>query len=120
MTITEKEIDILNGLLYDENAKPSFGFYKNCLVWPDEGEHAPLSREGQEFLADLLITRGFIHQQLPYEEWGVTPQSWKYFTKIWEFGLKNIPNWPGFKRLGLFEADKKYMKECLDDPESFL
>jgi hypothetical protein len=118
--IPEKDINILNGLQYDENAKPSFGFYKSCLAWPDEGQDAPLSRKGQEFLEDLLIARAFIHRQLPYEEWGLTPQSWRHYTEVWEFGLKNVPNWPGFKRFGLSEVDKKYMNECLDNPDLFL
>jgi len=116
MMVPKMDIDILNALHYDENTKPNFEFFKACLTWRDEGQDVPLSSEGREFLVDLWITRSCIHRQLPHEKWGLDPQSWQYFTKIWEFGLKNVPNWPGFKRIELSEVDKKYLNECLDDP----
>jgi hypothetical protein len=116
MMIPERDISILNGLCYDENAEPNFDIIKYCLIWPDERPVDHPSKEGYELLTDLWITRGYIHQQVPYEEWLFDPP---YFKERWEFGLINIPNWPGFKRVELSEANQKILAECLKEARNF-
>jgi hypothetical protein len=110
MKIPERDLDILNKLVFVTDAEPSFELLKYCLVWSDERPLAHLSVEGQEFLSDLWIVRGFIHRSLPNDQWGLDP---KYFTEVWEFGLLNAPYWPGFRRLSLSEADSAYLVSCI-------
>jgi len=78
-------------------------------MWEDEIPKK-ISNEGREFLYDLLIVRGFIHMSIPNNKWGLDPE---YFGNIWRYGLANIPQWPGFRRLTLSEVDKEYLERCL-------
>ena len=110
MMIPERDLDLLRELAFDPNAEPAFELLKNCLIWTDETPAVHLSSEGREFLADLWIVRGFIHRSLPKEQWGLDPQ---YFNEVWEFGLVNVAQWPGFKRLVLSEAESAYLATCL-------
>ena len=88
----------------------TFDLLKYCLTWTDERPATHLSNEGREFLTILWIVRGFIHRSLPKEQWGLDPD---YFNEVWEFGLANVAQWPGFKRLVLSEADRAYLDTCL-------
>lgn len=109
MNINKSDLEVLNELKLDLSLKPNFEFLKSCLIWDDEAT-SNLSNDGREFLYDLFITRGFIHKELPESEWGLDPE---YFKSVWNFGLKNIPDWPGFKRLNLSQEDKQYLLKSL-------
>lgn len=113
MEISERDLDLLRKLAFDPNAEPMFDFLKSCLIWSDERSSDRFSAEGNEFITDLWIVRGFIHQSLPSEQWGLDPE---YFKAVWEFGLANIPEWIGFKRLVLSESDKAFLASCLTNP----
>jgi hypothetical protein len=110
MKIPDRDLDLLRNLVFDPNAKPMFDFLKSCLFWFDERPSERLSAEGSELLTDLLIVRGFFHRSVPIEEWGLDPE---YFKAVWEFGLANIPQWIGFKRLVLSESEQAFLAECL-------
>lgn len=113
MKIHQSDLDILNKLTFDSSATSSFEYVKYCLIWSDERPANRLSAEGQELLNDLWSIRGFIHRSVPTKEWGLDP---KYFEDVWNFGLKQIPEWPGFKRIVLSEAEKAYLTDCLNSP----
>ena len=117
MVISEHDLALLRQLTLDSKATPMFDALKCCLTWADERPSNPLTSEGREFLSDLWIVRGFLHQSLPTEQWGLDPQ---YFKDVWEFGLANAAQWPGFKRLVLSDADKAYLTNCLAIPLSSL
>lgn len=110
MVIPEHDLGLLRQLVFEPSAEPNFELLKYCLIWPDERPSEPLSNEGREFLSDLWIVRGFIHRSVPNEKWGLDPN---YFKDVWNFGLANVAQWPGFKRLELSEADRAYLTSCL-------
>lgn len=110
MMIEERDLNLIRALNFDPSAKPNFEMLKYCLIWPDERPSEHLSNEGSEFLSDLWIVRGFIHRSLPPEQWGLDSQ---YFKDVWAFGLKNVGQWPGFKRLALSETDRSNLVSCL-------
>ena len=110
--LNEEELIRLNSLQYDESLKPNFEEIKYCLIWNDEVPDS-IRWEVTELLYDLIIYRGLVHRQLPPQKWpGNNPQ---YFQDAWEFGLKNIPNWPGFNRVSLSEEDQQYLFNCTND-----
>jgi hypothetical protein len=109
--ITDKNLSIINNLVYKNNLKPNFEEIKYCLIWNDEVPEG-IYGEARELLYDLIIYRGLVHRNLPFSEW---PVDIKYFQDAWEFGLKNIPNWPGFNRVSLSEEDQQYLFNCIND-----
>ncbi|MFZ6781414.1 hypothetical protein ACO0LD_31710 [Undibacterium sp. Ji83W] len=113
MEISNKDAELFRSLVLDADEEPTFDLLKYCLTWPDERPIGRLSTEGSEFLSDLWIVRGFIHRSLPKDQWGLDPL---YFEEVWEFGLANFEQWPGFKRLVLSENDKTYLTSCLATP----
>lgn len=115
--ISNHDLALLKRLTFDSQIEPNFDLLKYCLIWADETPLDHLSSEGREFLSDLWIVRGFIHRSLPKDQWGLDPQ---YFNDIWEFGLSNVAQWPGFKRLVLSEIDRTYLTTCLATPLSTL
>jgi hypothetical protein len=110
MEIPSEDLELLRSLQLDENAEPIFDMLKYCLTWPDERPSSRLSSEGNEFLSDLWIVRGFIHRALPREQWGLDQA---HFQEVWEYGRNNVPSWPGFKRTELSEAESDYLAGCL-------
>lgn len=110
--ILKSDIDVLAELILNPTALPNFEMLKCCLIWPDERPLGPLSRNGQEFLYDLWIVRGFIHRSVPRDQWGLDPG---YFQNQWNFGLCNVPSWPGFKRLTISDADRTYLTRSLTE-----
>ena len=119
--VPERDINIIKNLAFNANAKPLFEELKYCLIWPDEipnwrGDNPSdeLSHNGREFLYDLLIVRGYIHRNVPKEEWGIKdPKRWQ---DVWEFGLANVAQWPGFRRITLSEADRDYLNKVMSTP----
>ena len=82
---------------------------KTCLVWPDERPQR-ISKEGYELLGDLWSVRGFLHRQVPTEQWGLDPA---YFQEVWSNALEDVPGWPGFKRLRLSQVERAYLDTSL-------
>jgi hypothetical protein len=39
--------------------------------------------------------------------------------RVWEQALKEIPNWPGFKRLKLSEKDQEYYEQKIKQNDQF-
>lgn len=111
MLLSQNDIDILSALKFDAHAQPAFEYLKYCLTWPDERPLQHLSSEGREFLYDLWIYRGFIHRSAPRNEWGLNPT---HYENVWELGLKVIPQWPGFRRVNLTDAERKYLVDSLN------
>lgn len=108
-TLSEHDREAIGRLAYDPNAAPSFEVLKHCLVWPDE-RPTNISPAGYELLNDLWIVRGFMHRKLPRSEWGLDPA---YFEQVWDFAQRELPQWPGFKRVVLADHDRAYLEECL-------
>lgn len=116
MRFSDTDRDAIDRLPLDPAAEPSFEVLKECLIWPDE-RPSSISHDGYRTLSDVWIVRGFLHRQVPYEEWGLDPA---YFRDVWEYALSAIPNWPGFQRLELSPADRAYLLHCLGLPNSGL
>lgn len=111
MRFSEADRVKLLALRFDPNAEPSYELLKSCLVWPDECPQG-LSREGYELLQDLWIVRGFLHKQKQREDWGVRTTR---FEEVWARALKDVAEWPGFKRLQLSGADAAYLRRSMQE-----
>lgn len=101
------ELIALNALCFDEKAIPYFDPLRDCLRWGDEMP-AGASAGAYERLIDLAIVRGFIHSGRQREEW-LALGSGAYFAEVWDEALTAAPNWPGFRRLYLSEAEKAFL-----------
>jgi hypothetical protein len=99
----------VNTLTFQGNSEPSFELLKSCLVWPDE-RPTKISNAGYELVCDLWIVRGLIHQGVPPDKWGLDPA---YFPEVWKNALVDVPQWPGFRRLEISDADRRYLEESL-------
>lgn len=110
---TEGDRELVRSLKYDPESEPSFELIKSCLVWPDEIP-SQITSPGRSLLDELLATRGFIHRQTPLEEWGVTGDA-SCYQELWLQAIAEIPEWPGFRRLGLNKKDRGYYERCLDE-----
>jgi len=109
MRLTPTDRVALQELVFDPGSEPSFELMKACLVWPDE-RPARISKEGYELIGDLWIARGYLHRDVPPEQWGLDPA---YFQAVWSYALLDVPGWPGFRRLELSEADRAYLVRSL-------
>jgi hypothetical protein len=110
MRFNEFDKSVVNNLLYDPNCEPSFELIRSCLIWFDERTER-ISNEGYGLLGDLWSVRGYIHQNVSRENWGLDP---KYFQTVWDNALNDVPNWPGFKRLELSSRERQYLSESLE------
>lgn len=109
IALSHHDREALGRLVYDPGATPSFEMLKCCLLWPDE-RAKNVSPAGYELLTDLWAVRGFMHRMVPRSEWGLDPA---HFERAWEFGMREIPRWPGFKRIVLGDAERVYLEQCL-------
>lgn len=109
MRFEPEDRHILQQLVLDPVAEPNFELLKACLVWPDERPER-ISEPGYELLRDLWSVRGFMHRNVPVENWGLEPG---YFQSVWDYALQDVPQWPGFKRIQLSDAERAYLSQCL-------
>lgn len=114
MRFNQADCETLQQLVFDQTAQPSFELLKTCLVWDDE-RPAQISKAGYELLGDLWIVRGYMHRNVPVDQWGLDPA---YFQGVWTQALHDVPNWPGFKRLVLSERDNEYLANCIGQAAS--
>ena len=109
MRFSQSDRERLERLTFDPTCEPSYELMKSCLVWPDE-RPAEITKEGYELLGDLWIVRGFMHREVPLEQWGLDPA---YFQEVWRSALADVPRWPGFRRLELSDADRTYLSTSI-------
>lgn len=98
---------LIESLAYDPTLKPTYEVIRGCLIWPDERPDG-LSAEGEKCLSDLCSARALLHRGLTLAD---HPLKANYFKTIWEKAQIQHPRWPGFARLTLSEADKRYYQE---------
>jgi hypothetical protein len=106
MPLSARDRQLVERLMLDPTAKPSFEAVKGCLVWPDEVPQA-LSRAGHEFLNDLLAARGLMHLGKEVSE---LPEPYR---NAWLAAMDSKLAWPGFQRLSLSAADRRYLEDEL-------
>jgi len=116
--LTKSEIEAFQKLNFDAELKPFFDPMRYCLRWEDE-EPECVSKDIYEKYLDLLIARNYIHEGRSRDEWySLSPSI--YFSDFWDHANEVIPNWPGFKRLELKDADRRYLEnEKKRDPNDF-
>ncbi|MFO0696978.1 MAG: hypothetical protein U0230_25620 [Polyangiales bacterium] len=107
--IPDRDRRAIESLVLDPEAEPSFEFLKSCLVWPDEIS-ADISPPGYDFLADLLVYRGFVHRRKSIDELRELAGPYK---RAWAHALETGLRWPGFQRLELSPRDRAYLERCL-------
>ena len=99
-----QNLELIEALIYNPNAKPSYDVIRDCLIWEDEIANN-LNPDGYEKLGDLWIIRSFIHRKIPSSRWGLDPE---YFQKAWNNAVNQNFRWPGFFRLKLSKSDQEY------------
>jgi hypothetical protein len=110
------EVEAFEKLVFVATAEPIFDPMRDCLRWEDEVPEAVSSEIYKKF-TDLLIARKYLHEGRPKDNWW-SVESTSYFLDLWLQALKEIPNWPGFKRLELGESDLEYfLAEKAKPPE---
>ncbi len=103
---TDAEIAALNQLEYKPDEPACFDPMRWALRWRDE--EYPCGGDEYHHLLDLAVARSFIHQGKPREQWfAIAPTS--YYMEVWDEALARAPNWPGFKRVELSDADRQYL-----------
>jgi len=85
--------------------------YDTGIFWKDE-IFEDITEETNTIILLLLLTRKYIH---------ISRSVPKKYKKIWEFGLREIPEWNGFKRLTIKEEDRDMlinMEKIYSDSQS--
>lgn len=110
---SDHDLQLIEALEYDPGLTPAFESIKSCLVWKDEIPEN-LSDDGYEKMYDLLIARSFFHEGQPFSSFPLSPTR---FEDVWA-AVQTVPfRWPGFNRMTLNDADRRYLKECLEDDD---
>ena len=99
---TVKDLEIIQGMVFDPQASPGYCWIKSCLIWEDE-RALGLTPQAYERVAYLWIARGFIHR----DSFCDCPE---YCCEAWESELSAGLPWPGFKRIRISVADLEYMR----------
>jgi len=111
MRLDESDRLAVRALTYDATSQPAYETIKSCLVWPDEVPGG-VSSTGYEFIGELLAVRGLMHRKVPFERWPLNPEHHK---AVWLAGMQEIPEWPGFRRIELSDADALYLQKSLQE-----
>ncbi|AKT37849.1 hypothetical protein [Chondromyces crocatus] len=108
MRFSELDREKIERLEYDPASEPSYELVKSHLVWPDE-EPTAVSEAAYDLLCILWFIRGLMHRHVPPAHWGPDAAA---LQNAWQDALREIPRWPGFKRLELSEADRAFLDRC--------
>jgi hypothetical protein len=116
LIFTGRDLELIESLKYNPCLEPGYCHIKDCLAWEDERVDG-LTPDGYESLCDLWIARSFIHRNLDFSAYDLSPE---YFRDIWERALKQGFKWPGFNRLILSETDKAFYERMRAHAADFL
>ncbi|MCW5824007.1 MAG: hypothetical protein KIT34_14480 [Cyanobacteria bacterium TGS_CYA1] len=105
----DRDKRLIDALVFDQSLKPKFNDLADYFFWLDELPEN-FTPEGFDILASLWLGRSLLHQGKKLEDHPINPE---HCIRVWNQALVEIPNWPGFKRLSLNEADNKLFQECL-------
>lgn len=114
-SLSPDDLLLIRSLTYNPELEPNYEILKNCLVWQDEWPDG-LTSAGHEFLCDLWIVRSYLHRQLDLSA-TLNPA---YFENVWKRALKEIPSWPGFKRLSVTSEERDYYEKSIRNVSTFL
>ena len=107
--LSPEDRNLVEAQIIDPAACPNFEVIKYCLIWSDE-EIETISEEGRQFIADLIIARGYIHRGVPTGEWGFGNG---HYEQVWYFANEIKLKWIGFSRLDLNDADRRYLSDAI-------
>lgn len=108
---TAEDRALIESIVADPAASPSFEEMRYCLIWPDE-QIMGLSSPGYKMLGKLWTVRGMLHRQVPLEEWGLTPDAGSRMLVTWNDHLLGGLRWVGFTRLALTRDQRDYLLAC--------
>lgn len=109
------DLRLIEGLVYDPNLEPSYEFLKGCLIWTDERPDG-LTPAAYDSLCSLWMARGLLHRGFNLSDDPIDPA----FTKdLWERAIRQVPQWPGFRRLDIGEKDRNYLQSMLGGKGEF-
>lgn len=109
---SKSEIREINKLTYKPELKPIYQILRMYLEWADECPN-PCNMRLYDKLIVLWIARAFFYHDINYPM-PVLNKTERYYRKTWDKAIEQDINWPGFKRLSLSEAERKFYFECLE------
>ncbi len=112
---SEQDKELIESLVFDSSLMPEFNAISACLYWDDELPE-DVTVEGMKVVRQLWMARGYLHRGLTFDDHDLNPEALRRF---WEQATKEIPDWPGFKRLVLNKKDQAYFETWLADKNPF-
>lgn len=109
-----QDLQRIEQLELDISLEPRFNALSGYLVWDDE--LPDITPDGLDVLQTLLTARSLLHRGLTVAD---HPINAEYSTRVWEKAMKEIPNWPGFKRLLLRQAEEAFFDLKLNLENAF-
>ena len=110
-----RDLQLLENLVLDPSLEPKFNALSAYFLWEDELPSG-ITPDGLDVLQSLWTARSLFHRKLSFADHPINPE---YSRRVWEQALKEIPNWPGFKRLTLSNEDKEYYERKLNQEDPF-
>ncbi len=107
---SDRDRALVEALVYNPNAEPSFEILKACLIWRDDESPANITPHGYDRLCDLWIARSYLHRGLPIGQGELVAG---HFAGAWAQAQREAIRWPGFKRLTLSEVDRAFYEREL-------
>jgi hypothetical protein len=101
-----RDLKVIEALVYNPSLEPGYELLKGCLIWRDEMPDN-ITPQGWDVLGTLWGARAQLHNINA----GAEPWLPGYGRETWDQAMKEITNWPGFKRLTLSEKDWAYWEE---------
>lgn len=104
-----QDLQRIEQLVFNNSLEPRFNALSGYLVWDDE--LPDVTPDGLDVLQTLLTARSLLHRGLTLAD---HPINVEYSTRVWEQAMKEIPNWPGFRRLMLSQAEEAFFDQKLN------
>lgn len=101
---SQRDRRLVESLVYDGNAEPSYEQLKDCLIWPDELPEN-ITPDGYEVLSNLWIARSLFHRGRSFDSY---PLDSTYIKKSWELAHQLNLKWPGLHPSRISLACAKY------------
>ena len=113
--LNSRDLQLVENLVLDPSLASKFNTLSAYFFWDDELPSG-ITPDGLDVLQSLWTARSLFHRGLTFADHPINPE---YSRRVWEQALKEIPNWPGFKRLTLSEKDQAYYEQKMTQKDPF-
>lgn len=104
----ERDLKLIESLVYDPSLKPRFNALSSFLIWEDELP-INITPNGIDTLSALCVARAFLFHGLKLPDHINAAD----FKQIWDNATDEGIKWPGFNRLKLSNEDSAFYREML-------